>query len=389
MNSRRRTSQSGPSDAGRPRRLLFIVNVAWFFISHRLAVATAARDAGYDVHVLADVDDPQEIVRIQQEGITFHRASLRRSGLNPLLDLPYVVQIYRTIRRVSPTHVHNVTVKPVLYGTLVARLLRVPAIVNAISGLGYSFTDRSRWLLALLLRSAYRWSLRSRRVHVIFQNKDDQNQLTAWRAVDEQHAVLIKGSGVDLSAYTALAEEQSSVPLVVLPARMLRDKGVVEFVEAARLLSERRVHARFVLAGGLDPGNPAALTRQELERLTQSTAVEWLGHVDDMRRLHQCASIVCLPSYREGLPKVLIEACAAARPIVSTDVPGCREVVEHGVNGLLVPARNPVALADALQRLIEDQQLRVRFGAASRRKAAEFDIRCVIQQTLSLYARAI
>jgi hypothetical protein len=164
---------AGVTDAAKPRRLLFVVNVAWFFISHRLELAKAARDAGYDVHVLAAVDDPKEIARIEREGITFHRATLRRGGLNPFADLPFVLTIFRTIRELSPTHVHNVTIKAVLYGTIVARLLRVPSIVNAISGLGYSFIGKSRWLLSFVLKSAYRWTLRSRRVRVIFQNADD------------------------------------------------------------------------------------------------------------------------------------------------------------------------------------------------------------------------
>lgn len=379
---------AGADGAGQPRRLLFVVNVAWFFISHRLAIARAAREAGYDVHVLAAFDDPKEIARIESEGITFHRASIRRGSRNPFADLPFILTIFRTIRSVSPTHVHNVTIKAVLYGTIVARLLRVPSIVNAISGLGYSFIGKSRWLLSSLLRTAYRWTLRSPRVHVIFQNKDDQALFIAWRAVDERQTVLIKGSGVDLSAYAGTPPDQGDLPLVVLPARMLRDKGVCEFVEAAGQLRDRGCRARFALAGGLDSHNPAALSRQELESITQAAGVEWLGFVEDIPGLYQRAHIVCLPSYREGLPKALIEACAAARPIVTTDVPGCREVVDDGVNGLLVPARDATSLADALQRLIEDPEMRARFGEASRRKAADFDIRSVVQKTLDLYSRA-
>jgi len=260
----------------------------------------------------------------------------------------------QVMRAVSPTLVHNVTVKPVLYGTLAARMLGVPAIINAISGLGYAFSDESRWMLASVLRSAYRFVLRSPRVHVIFQNDDDAHEFVSAGLAMPGQGVLIRGSGVDLTRFHPAPEDPATPPLIVLPARMLRDKGVVEFSTAARLLGERGCRARFALAGPLDPANPAALTHSEILQFTVGAPVEWLGHVEDMPELYRRAHVVCLPSYREGLPKSLIEACAAGRPVVTTDVPGCRAVVTHGVNGLLVPARNAGALADALQRLIED-----------------------------------
>lgn len=385
-----RTNSQHVRRVDKPPTVLFIVNVAWFFLSHRLPIARAAREAGYEVHVLADVTSPQEIETLEQEGLIFHRAVLKRGGLNPLSDLAYLLRVLLVMRKVSPTLVHNVTVKPVLYGTIAARLLGVRAIINAISGLGYSFTDESRRLLAAVLKRAYRLVLRSPRVNVIFQNRDDAQQLVSLGAVDSRQAILIRGSGVDLLAYHAVAEQRSDRPLVVLPARMLRDKGIVEFAEAARLLSARGCCARFALAGALDPSNPAALSDEELAQLTSDTPLDWLGHVQDMPDLYRSAHIVCLPSYREGLPKALIEACASARPIVTTDVPGCREVVTHNVNGLLVPARDPAALADALQRLIEDPALRAQFGKAGRQKAQEeFDVDSIVRQTMNLYRQAI
>ncbi len=374
------------SESATGKRLLFNANVAWFFISHRLAIAQAARDAGYDVHVAASIETDQEAALIRREGFTFHALELRRGGLNPLADLSYFLQVVRLIRRTKPHLIHNVTVKPVVYGSMAARLLRVPRIVNAISGLGYSFTGGgSRRLLSWLVRFAYRLAVRDDRVRVIFQNMDDARELLSAGIVSQEQVCLIRGSGVDLERFR-LTPEPPGVVSVVLPARMLRDKGVVEFAKAAQVLRSRGRDARFLLAGMEDPANPASLTRQELMDLQRETQVEWLGHVADMPALYGSSHVVCLPSYREGLPKALIEACAAGRPIVTTDVPGCREVVTEGVNGLLVRPRDVPTLVEALDRLLSDPALRARLGAAGRRKAeAEFDLRAVVRATLDLY----
>jgi glycosyltransferase involved in cell wall biosynthesis len=375
---------------GAQQTILFVVNAAWFFLSHRLAIARAARAAGLEVHLLAGVRSAAEEHALQREQIVLHRAPITRASLNPIADLRFLLRALQVMRAISPALVHNVTVKPVLYGTVAARLLGVPVIINAISGLGYAFSSESRWMLAIALRSAYRSVLRSPRVHVIFQNDDDAREFVSAGLATRGQSVFIRGSGVDLARFHPAPEDTAPPPLILLPARMLRDKGVVEFVTAARLLSARGCRARFALAGPLDPSNPAALTRGEILQLTADGPVQWLGQVEDMPDLYRRAHVVCLPSYREGLPKSLIEACAAGRPVVTTDVPGCRAVVTHDVNGLLVPARDAGALADALQRLIEDAALRAHFGAAGRQRAEQdFGVESVVDQTLGLYARAL
>jgi glycosyltransferase involved in cell wall biosynthesis len=375
---------------GGQHSVLFVVNASWFFLSHRLPLALAAREAGYEVHLLTTVTSAADLQALEGAGIIVHRAPITRARLNPFADLRFFLCLLQTMRSVSPCVVHNVTVKPVIYSTLAARMSGVPAIINAISGMGYAFTDRSRWLLASLVRSAYRFVLRSPRVHLIVQNDDDAREFTAARLVRPQQTVLIRGSGVDLASFRPVPEDAAAPPLVVLPARMLRDKGVIEFVSAARQISARGVPARFALAGPLDTSNPAGLSRNELDALTANSPVEWLGRVQDMPALYRRAHIVCLPSHREGLPKSLIEACASGRPVVTTDAPGCRSVVMHGVNGLLVPVRDANALADALQQLIEDGALRARLGAAGRSRAEQdFGIGSVIEQTLGLYVRAL
>ena len=367
-------------------KLLFNVNVAWFFISHRIEIARAARDQGYDVHVSADVESQEEAELLEREGFRFHRIYLRRGGLSPTGDIAYLNRLRGIMRSVDPAIVHNVTVKPVIYGTVAARSLGVSRIVNAVSGLGYAFIGgESRQMLSSLVRTAYRVALKRPHVRVIFQNTDDIEAFVSTGIVDRPQAVLIRGSGVDLGAFTSTPEPTGS-PVVVLPARMLRDKGVIEFADAARILLRAGISAKFVLAGMVDAANPASLKESDLLQLQCETGVTWAGHVSDMPALYRGSHIVCLPSYREGMPKSLLEACAAGRPIVTTDVPGCREIVRDGDNGLLVPPRNASALAAALGTLLRDPRLRMKMGAAGRRRAeTEFDVRAVVRATLEIY----
>lgn len=366
---------------------MFICNVAWFFVSHRLALAKAAKARGYDVHVLSDIERPDEARAIEEAGLHFHRVSVRRGGVNPLVDFSTLLQLTRLLRKCRPAIVHNVTIKPVLYGSLAARWAGAGTIVNAVSGLGYVFTDssRARGLRAMVHR-IYRLALRPRSVRVIFQNRDDRDVFVRNRLVDADKTVLIAGSGVDLDAFVPSDPPPDQIVRIVLPARMLADKGVNEFVGAALELQARGLAVECLLAGGLDAANPAGLTAQDLQRIEATGAVKWLGHVEDMVTLLRNAHIVCLPSYREGLPKALIEACAMARPIVTTDVAGCRDVVEHGANGLLVPVRDVAALSEALAQLVCDPHLRRQMGQRARDIAvAKFDVKMVIDRTLALY----
>jgi glycosyltransferase involved in cell wall biosynthesis len=367
-------------------KLLCNVNAGWFFISHRLDIARAARDAGYEVHVSADIESPEEVSRLESEGFKFHRVKLKRGALDPISDLLYLRQLNSIMRAVRPDLVHNITVKPIVYGTLAARMSGVRGIVNGVTGLGYAFSgDRSRQVVSYLVRTAYKVALNRPHQMVIFENEDDIHAFSMAGILDRRQTVLVKGSGVDLRAF-GCTEEPDGDPVVVLPARMLRDKGVLEFCEAADILRSRGFCAGFVLAGRLDFGNPSGIGESELARLEQETGVRWLGHVSNMPMLYRNSHIVCLPSYREGLPKTLQEACACGRPIVTTDVPGCRAAVRHGENGLLVEARNSMALANALATLLGDAELRRKMGAAGRRMAeAEFDVRAVARATLDVY----
>ena len=365
---------------------MFTVNDAGFFLSHRLPIAQAAAAAGYDVQVATAPGPAVEQVRAQ--GLIHHAVPLSRRGLNPFAELRTLWSLARLYRRLRPELIHHVTIKPVLTGGLAARLAGAPAVVSAVSGLGYLFITRGWGAAALrgVIKAGYRLALKRHGARVIFQNPDDRRKFLDQGLVDHEASVLIKGSGVDIARFVPEPEPEGP-PLVVLPARMLRDKGVSEFVEAARALRGEGLGARFVLAGDSDPGNPTAIPETRLRAWQDEGVVEWWGYRADMPAVLAQAQIVCLPSYREGLPKSLIEAAACARPIVSCDVPGCREIARAGENALLVPPRDAKALAEALRALLGDPDLRRRLGARGRAMVeAEFSLERVIAQTLELYA---
>jgi Glycosyltransferase len=296
--------------------------------------------------------------------------------------------LFRLYRKLKPELVHHVTIKPVMYGGIAAHMARVPAVISAVTGLGYVFIARgfASSLLRASVKAMYRLALAHPRGRVIFQNPDDRAMFLKAGLVDEASAVMIRGSGVDMKRF-APTPQLEGTPLVVFASRMLWDKGVGEFVEAARCLKAEGVDARFVLVGNPDPGNPAAVSVAQIESWQKERTVEWWGCREDMPQVFSQTHVVCLPSaYGEGVPKVLIEAAASGRPIVATDAPGCREIVRHGENGLLVPIQNAHALALGLRQLIEAPELRRRMGAKGRRLAeSEFAVERVIAQTLAVY----
>ncbi len=368
------------------RCLLFVVNNPAFFMSHRVPVALAAQKAGYDVHV-ATMDGPA-VADIQALGMTHHAIPMTRSGKNPLQELGTLLALVRLFRRLRPDVVHLVTIKPVLYGGIAARLARVPGMVAAISGLGFVFLSNSlkmRLVRAVVAR-LYRIALGHPNSRVIFQNANDRDLLKSLGAVREEQVVIIRGAGVDLDAFRPTSEPPAPPVVVTMVARLLRDKGVQEFVQAARLLRERGVPVTMQLVGGLDAGNPASATQADVDAWQQDGCVQALGERSDVAALYAAAHIAVLPSYREGLPKSLIEAAACGRAVVTTDVPGCRDAIEPNVTGLLVPVRDAAALADAIARLAKDAALRQAMGAAGRALAErEFDINQVARIHVALY----
>ena len=365
-------------------KLLFVVTEDWYFVSHRLPLAVAAQAAGFDVAVATRGGQQADVIR--NSGIRLIPFSLSRRGGNPLREL---MSLWRLYRSEKPDLVHHVALKPVMIGSLAAWLARVPAQVNAVAGLGWLFTSSSG--IVRLIRPALRWILAHllNREHsqTIVQNPEDR-ALLVRSGVPARRLRLIRGSGVDTQAFYPVMPPPGPV-CIMLTARMLWDKGVGEFVEAARSLTVSGVDARFVLVGEPDPANPASVPEPTLRNWHGKHGVEWWGRRDDMPAVLQAAHIACLPSYREGLPKSLLEAAACGLPIVTTDAPGCREVVRDGVNGLLVPVRDSAGLAAALRKLIDTPSLRREMGAQSRLRAElEFAQETVIAQTLAVYREA-
>ena len=366
-------------------KLLFVVTEDWYFASHRLSLAMAAREAGYDVAVATRAR--QHVEMIQRAGVRVIPFELSRRAGNPVLELLRLLSLYR---REHPDIVHHVALKPVFLGALAARLAGIPAQVNAVAGLGWLFISQgltARWL-SLSIRWILARLLNTRHCRVIVQNPDDAGLLKE-AGVTESYLRMIRGAGVDTSEFSPFPEPPEPI-CVVLASRILWDKGVSEFVKAARQLKKEGVKASFILVGNPDLDNPASVPEATLHAWQKEDVVEWWGHRDDMVAVFHAAHIVCLPSYREGLPKVLLEAAACGRPIVTTDVPGCREVVSEGENGLLVPARNAQALSEALRCLIKNHELRAQMGRRSREiMLKEFSSEKVIAQTLSVYKELI
>ena len=368
-------------------KLLYLISEDWFFCSHFMARALAAKEAGFDVVVLTRVGTHAHTIR--EHGIRVVPWPHDRKSLNPLHELKSIANVVRIYRQERPDIVHHIAIKPILHGTIAALLANIRHIVNAPVGMGYIFSS-SDWRARLLrgpVSLALRLLLNPRRSQVIFENPDDLRHLTTNGTVRVQAARLIRGAGIDLSVFAATPEPDQE-PEVVLPARMLWDKGVGDFVTAAQHLKAQGIQARFLLAGASDSSSFAAIPEDTLQTWAQSGAVEYIGFCSNMPALLARSAIVCLPStYREGLPKVLLEALATGRPVVTTDVEGCRETVLPDVNGLLVPPRNPGRLAEALQKLLNNRPLRLAMGKAGRALAeTEFSQEKINAETLKVYA---
>lgn len=362
-------------------KLLFVVTEDWYFVSHRLSLGTAAVKQGYEVVVATRVRSHGEV--ILNAGIRLIPFELSRRSGNPFKEIWSLYRLYRSER---PQIIHHVALKPVIFGAVAAWLARSGAQVNAISGLGWMFIS-SRLVVRMLqpvLRGIMARVLNRKHSITIIQNTQDRTLLRC-AGVDAKHIRLISGVGVDIDAFHPVPSPPG-IPCVMLVARMLWDKGIGEFVEAARILSEQGVQARFVLVGDTDPANPAVIPGSVLQEWQGKWGVEYWGRREDMPVVWQSAHIACLPSYREGMPKSLLEAAACGLPIVTTDVPGCQEVIVDGQEGVLVQARDATSLAQALKSLIEQPELRSTMGAKARKRAEQiFSQERAVAATLKLY----
>ena len=371
---------------GRGKRLLFFVTEDWYFVSHRLPIAIAAKNSGYDVYVVTRVRAHGDL--IETSGIKLIPFEISRRSVNPFIEILTVYKLILIYRNVHPDLVHHVALKPVLYGAFAAYFSRVPRMVNAMAGLGILFSSRSFKAHAVrpIIKVLFRVLLNRKNSRVILQNPDDVSMMRRENILRDERIILIRGSGVDIEQFQ-MCPEPSGLPVVMLASRLLWDKGVGEFVEAAALLKSRGVSARFVIVGDGDPENPSSIPNAQLQAWNDSGVIEWWGRRGDMPSVLMQSHIVCLPSYYgEGVPKILIEAASCGRPIVTTDSPGCREIVQNGVNGILVPVRDPVAVADALARLIDSPEMRHGFGRKGRSLVeSEFSLDKINGETLGVY----
>jgi len=377
--------------------LLFVVNEAYFFVSHRLPIALEARRKGYDVHIAAPGDNvwaPKDysVAELEAHGLTFHEIPISRRGTQPIQELRTFLALFGLYRRLRPDIVHHLTIKPNLYGGIAARLAGVPSVVYAITGLGQMFvsTRGPLRLIRPMVLSLMCLAFGHRNARVIVQNASDRAFLIDNGVAPMKATVLIQGSGVDLARFKP-APEPAGEPVVILPSRLIWEKGIQEFVDAAKRLRGEGVAARFALIGNTHPSNPRAVPEETLRGWADAGIVEWWGRREDMPEVMAQSHIVCLPSkYGEGVPKVLLEAAAAGRAIVATDTPGCREVIDDGAEGLLVPPGDSVALAAALRRLIEQPDERKAMGAAGRARATkDLDIEQVVARTLEIYGELL
>ena len=377
-------------------KVVLFANTDWYLYNFRRSLALALRKAGHDV-LLISPPGPYG-TKLEALGLRWLAAPMDRRSLNPLREAALLIWLRRLLLAEKADLVHGFTIKCAVYGSLAARMAGVKARVNAVAGMGYVFTsaDLKARMLRPVVRALMRGSLDGQNARLILQNPDDMELFRQAGLVRPEHMRLIPGSGVDCERFAPLELPAESRPAhggrlrVVLSARLLWDKGLAEFVEAARLLHAEGRAIDFLLAGDPDPGNPAAVPEATVRGWVTEGLLEWLGHIDDMPALFRSVDVVVLPSYREGLPKGLIEAAACALPLVTTDVPGCREVVNDGVDGLLVPVKNAKALAHAIARLHDDPDLRTRLGAAARAKAlAEFDESVVIERTMAVYTELL
>ena len=376
-------------------KVLLVANTSWYLHNFRLPLLRDLRAAGYQVEAVAPYDSYTSLLEAQ--GFVIHPWLVTRSSVNPLAEAHALFDLLRIYRRERPDLVHHFTIKACLYGTLAAKGARVYRVINAVTGLGHVFlgTRKRSRLLRRAIKPVYKAAFMARRATVVFQNAADQEHLIQLGITDGERAQLIRGSGVDITHFNPRAVAAFRAPgafqeplQLLFPSRLIREKGVDELLAACRTLWDLGTPMQLLVAGAIDAGNRSALSPSELSALQADDRIRCLGHVDDMRALYAACDLVVLPSWREGLSRALIEAAAMERPIITTDVPGCRDVVDHGRSGLLVPLRDPRSLELAIRLLLDNPNLARRFGLEARRKVvAEFQVSLVNHSTLDTYRR--
>lgn len=371
------------------KKLVIFINDASFFLSHRLPIAKKAKESGYDVHVISSSEPPTDFFK--EYGLHYHKIVFSRGGINPFFELIGFFNIIYLLWRIKPDVLHLVTIKPVLYGSLAARVSPVKRVVAALSGLGYIYTSEKKLIswVRKVVSLCMKIGFSKKNLEVIFQNKTDRALLVKQSIVEADKTVIIRGSGVEMADYPVLPEPQNDNVIVTFAARLLFDKGIREYVEAASVLADKKLPITFQIVGDIDPSNPTSVTNADLIEWAKRPNIKVVGYRKDIASVFAASNIVVLPSYREGLPKVLIEAAACGRAVITTDVPGCRDAITKDETGLLVPVKDSASLALAIEKLAADSDLRASMGRAGRKLAEDaFTIQSVVQKHMEIYQEA-
>ena len=372
------------------KNLLFVVTEDWYFVSHRLNLAIVAIESGYSVTLLSHYTNHRK--QIEQFGIDTINWPLNRSSKNPFREIVAIKSIFSAIRQFQPDLIHSVAMKPVLYSAIACTMTGLKSRIFVLAGLGFIFTSkkRSAKFLRPIMEFVFKLLFRGTGTRLILQNPDDKSALLSANVIDENHIRLIHGAGVDTDLFN-LHPIPSDVPMIILPSRMLWAKGIQDFIDCAKEINKENKIARFALVGEPDEQNPDAIPTNLLETWNNNGVIEWLGHQNDMPTVFHKSTIVCLPTYYgEGLPKSLLESASCGRPIVTYDVPGCREIVKDGINGFLVKPKSVDGLVSAITELINDKELCFRMGLKGRKRVEKhFTQEKIAAETIAVWEEVL
>jgi glycosyltransferase involved in cell wall biosynthesis len=372
-------------------KIFFFANTDWYLYNFRIGLAEAAKSRDADVIMLSP---PGPFApKIQENNFKWICVPMKRGSISPIKEIPSILNLIRIYSKEKPDLAQHFTLKCLIYGTIAAKLSGTPNVVNSITGLGYIFTNKSpkARFLNFIISPILRFILSFKNSYVILQNSDDFEELTKRKIINSDKTILIKGSGVNTDDFCPLKLNFNQTPKVLLATRLIWDKGISDYIKAVKILKQNGVNAEFLLAGNIDSGNPASVSNKDINKWIFEGIIHYLGHVEDMCSLLKKVDIVTLPTtYGEGVPRILIEAAASSVPLIATDVPGCREIVRHNKNGILIPPKDYLALADAINGLINNPEERIRMGKNGRQIAVqEFDEKIVIKKTLCVYQKLL
>ncbi|WP_269623272.1 glycosyltransferase family 4 protein [Prochlorococcus marinus] len=372
-------------------KVLLVANSGWYIYNFRLSLLEQLVAEGFDVHIVVPLDFYSDL--IFNRGFTVHQWKISRRSINPIKEFLSLIDLIRIYKREKPIILHHFTIKACIYGTIAARNAGIYKVINAITGLGHVFlsTKKRMRFLRTFFKPLYRALFIDSRGLVVFQNADDQEELIKMGLVNSTNSKLIRGSGVDIDYFKNIEEHKLNKPLKLLfPARLIREKGIQETINACKELWDDNYKFKLIIAGEIDSGNRSSLTSVEIDELKSLQNIVILGHVEDMKSVYADVDIVIMPSWREGLSRSLIEAAAMQRGIITTDVPGCKDVVEHGISGILIPLKDQYAIKLAIQLFYHNPELINKYGLEAREKVKrEFQVPLVIKSTVEEYYKLL